>query len=165
MRDTQKERQRHRQREKQAPCRKPDVGLDYRTGSQDSGITPEPKAMLNHLATQASQFGIVCKQCHRPCDICNSAWSSYDRLIIYSQLGKRRNGVSLTLKILVSCVLLLLLCSWCHFVLYGSGTKNTNLFPSSLCRKYFPFTLDDFNIGLSCFLKKQWLKYAPILVQ
>ena len=38
MRDT--DRGRHRQREKQAPCREPDVGLDPRTlGSQ-----PEPKA-------------------------------------------------------------------------------------------------------------------------
>ena len=28
MRDTEKERQRHRQREKQTPCRETDVGLD-----------------------------------------------------------------------------------------------------------------------------------------
>ena len=42
MRDT--ERQRHRQREKQDPCGKPDVGLDPRTlGSQ----------ALNHRVTQA----------------------------------------------------------------------------------------------------------------
>ena len=38
MRDT--ERQRHRQREKQAPCRKHDVGLDPGT----PGAHPEPKA-------------------------------------------------------------------------------------------------------------------------
>ena len=30
MTDTEKERQRHKQREKQAPCREPDVGLDPR---------------------------------------------------------------------------------------------------------------------------------------
>ena len=30
MRDTQRERLRHRQREEQAPCREPDVGLDPR---------------------------------------------------------------------------------------------------------------------------------------
>ena len=30
MRDTQRQRQIHRQREKQAPCRKPDVGLNPR---------------------------------------------------------------------------------------------------------------------------------------
>ena len=31
MRDTKREGQRHRQREKQVPCREPDVGLDPRT--------------------------------------------------------------------------------------------------------------------------------------
>ena len=43
MRDTEGERQRHRQREKQAKCREPDVGLD--PGS--SGSHPGPKAVLN----------------------------------------------------------------------------------------------------------------------
>ena len=38
-----KESQRHRQREKQAPCREPDVGLD--PGSPESG--PGLKAVLN----------------------------------------------------------------------------------------------------------------------
>ena len=39
------EKQRHRQKEKQASCREPNVGLDFRT----SGSCPEPKAeMLNH---------------------------------------------------------------------------------------------------------------------
>ena len=40
MRDTERGRQRHRQREKQAPCREPDVGLDPLT----LGSRPEPKA-------------------------------------------------------------------------------------------------------------------------
>ena len=45
----QRERQRHRQREKQAPCGEPDVGLDLRTlGSQ-----PEPK-----VAQPLSQPGV-----------------------------------------------------------------------------------------------------------
>ena len=35
-----RERQRHRQREKQAPCREPDAGLDPRT----PGSRPGPKA-------------------------------------------------------------------------------------------------------------------------
>ena len=39
-RQTQKERKRHRQREKQAPCREPDVGLDPGT----PGSQPEPMA-------------------------------------------------------------------------------------------------------------------------
>ena len=39
MRDTER-RQRHRQREKQAPCRDPNAGLDPRT----PGSRPEPKA-------------------------------------------------------------------------------------------------------------------------
>ena len=42
-----RDRQRHRQRKKQAPCGEPDVGLDPRT----PGSHPEPKAdaqLLNH---------------------------------------------------------------------------------------------------------------------
>ena len=46
MRDTERERkgQRHRQREKQAPCREPDAGLN--PGSP--GSHPRLKAVLNH---------------------------------------------------------------------------------------------------------------------
>ena len=44
MRDT--ERQRHRQKEKHAPCREPDVGLD--PGSP--GSLPEPKAGTKPLS-------------------------------------------------------------------------------------------------------------------
>ena len=47
MRDTERERQGHRQRKKQDPCREPDVGLDPRS----PGSRPEPKAdaqPLNH---------------------------------------------------------------------------------------------------------------------
>ena len=40
MRDTEGEGQRHRQREKQAPCRKPDAGLDPRA----PGSNPKRKA-------------------------------------------------------------------------------------------------------------------------
>ena len=46
MRDTHKERQRHRQREKQAPFREPDVGLDPRT----PGSRPELKADAQPLS-------------------------------------------------------------------------------------------------------------------
>ena len=48
MRDIETERQRHRQREKQASCREPDMGLD--PGTPGSG--PGPKAgtkLLSHL--------------------------------------------------------------------------------------------------------------------
>ena len=48
MRDTHTERQRHRQREKQAPCREPDVGLDPRT----PGSHPVPKAGTKPLSHQ-----------------------------------------------------------------------------------------------------------------
>ena len=41
-----RERQRHRQREKQAPCGEPDVGLDPRT----LGSPPEPKADTQPLS-------------------------------------------------------------------------------------------------------------------
>ena len=44
MRDTERERQTHRQREKQAPRGEPDVGLD--PGSPAS--CPGPKVALNH---------------------------------------------------------------------------------------------------------------------
>ena len=46
MRDTEGERQRHRQREKQAPCREPDVGLDPRS----PGSRPGPKAGAKPLS-------------------------------------------------------------------------------------------------------------------
>ena len=46
MRDTEKERQRHRQREKQAPCREPDVGLKPRT----PGSCPGPKVDTQPLS-------------------------------------------------------------------------------------------------------------------
>ena len=50
MRD--RERQRHRQWEKQAPCREPDAGLDPET----PGSRPEPKAD----AQQLSHTGVPC---------------------------------------------------------------------------------------------------------
>ena len=46
MRDTERERYRHRQREKWAPCREPDVGLDPRT----LGSLPEPKTDAQPLS-------------------------------------------------------------------------------------------------------------------
>ena len=46
MRDTEKERKRHRQREKQAPYREPDEGLNPRT----PGSCPEPKADAKPLS-------------------------------------------------------------------------------------------------------------------
>ena len=46
MKDTHTERQRHRQREKQAPCREPDVGLNPRT----LGSRPELKADTQPLS-------------------------------------------------------------------------------------------------------------------
>ena len=60
MRDTQRERQRHRKREKQAPCREPNVGLDPGT----PGSHPEPKAdtqLLNHPGIPISDFLIIKK--------------------------------------------------------------------------------------------------------
>ena len=50
MRDT--ERQSHRQREKQAPCGGPDVGLDPRT----MGSKPEPKADTQALSHPGTPF-------------------------------------------------------------------------------------------------------------
>ena len=47
---TQREKQRHRQGEKQAPLREPDVGLDPRPWDQ----AQSQRQMLNRWATQAS---------------------------------------------------------------------------------------------------------------
>ena len=50
-----RERERYRQREKQAPCREPDAGLDPRT----PGSQPEPKAddqPLSHPGVPVSGF-------------------------------------------------------------------------------------------------------------
>ena len=55
MRDTELERQRHRQREKQAPYREPDVGFDPGT----PGSHPESKAdaqPLSHLGAPEGSF-------------------------------------------------------------------------------------------------------------
>ena len=43
-REREREREAETQREKQAPCREPDVGLDPRS----PGSCPGPKAALNH---------------------------------------------------------------------------------------------------------------------
>ena len=48
MRDTEGEKQRHRQREKQDPCREPDVGLDLDPGPW--GSRPGPKAEAQPLS-------------------------------------------------------------------------------------------------------------------
>ena len=50
MRDTQRESQRHRHREKQAPCREPDVGLHPRT----LGLGPELKTGAQQLSHSGS---------------------------------------------------------------------------------------------------------------
>ena len=50
-----KERQSHRQREKQAPCKEPDVGLD--PGSP--GSHPGLKAVLNRWATRATPYVVL----------------------------------------------------------------------------------------------------------
>ena len=58
MRDTEKERQRPRQREKQAPCREPDVGFEPGT----PGSRPGPKAgaiPLGHPGVSLTQWGTV----------------------------------------------------------------------------------------------------------
>ena len=55
MRHTQKERQRHRQAEKQAPCKEPDVGLD----PENPGSHAEPKAgaqPLSHSGIPVASF-------------------------------------------------------------------------------------------------------------
>ena len=77
MRGTDRERQRHRQREKQASCREPDSGLDPRT----PGSLPKPKAgtkPLSHpgipmqLVLTESQFFLSHKPFWKMSGSCNS---------------------------------------------------------------------------------------------
>ena len=56
MRDTNRERQRHRQREKQAPCREPDVGLDPRTLGSYPGLKADAQPLLSHLGVPYPAF-------------------------------------------------------------------------------------------------------------
>ena len=69
MRDTHTEGQRHRQREKQAPCREPDVELDPGTPGSCPGLTaavlshqgcPSPYFLVGSIVTLLS---LVCKLC------------------------------------------------------------------------------------------------------
>ena len=55
MRDTERESQRHRQREKQAPCREPDVGLEPTT----VGSRPELKADTQPLSHPGVPEGYI----------------------------------------------------------------------------------------------------------
>ena len=55
MRDTERERQRRRLREKQAPSGEPDVGLDPRT----PGSRPEPKAYAQPLSHPGAPISLV----------------------------------------------------------------------------------------------------------
>ena len=52
MKDTERERQRRSQREKQAPCREPNVGLDPKT----PGSCPELKANAQPLSHPGIQY-------------------------------------------------------------------------------------------------------------
>ena len=51
MKDTERDPQRHRQREKQAPCRKPDMGLNPGSPESHLGlkvvVNPEPPGLPN----------------------------------------------------------------------------------------------------------------------
>ena len=81
------ERQRHRQREKQAPCREPDMGLDPRT----SGSCPGPKAgtQLSHQSIPAVRVFVrvflpklICYFCIIPIKIPTGLSQGWDRLVL-----------------------------------------------------------------------------------
>ena len=55
MRDTHRERQRHRQREKQAPCREPNMGLDPRTAGSRSELKADAQP-LSHPGVPLAVF-------------------------------------------------------------------------------------------------------------
>ena len=54
MRDT--ERQKHRQREKQAPCREPDVGLDPGTPGSRSGLKADAQSLRQTLSRKENSM-------------------------------------------------------------------------------------------------------------
>ena len=60
MRDTHTEKQRHRQREKHAPCRDPDVGLDPRTPGSRPGLKAGTK-LLSHpgIPRRVEEFNLL----------------------------------------------------------------------------------------------------------
>ena len=63
--ETQRERLRHRQREKQAPCGEPDAGLDPRT----PGSRPELKADAQPLSHQGPLVGLLLLTFHKAQEI------------------------------------------------------------------------------------------------
>ncbi|CAK7295950.1 hypothetical protein VULLAG_LOCUS5081 [Vulpes lagopus] len=73
---THRERQRHRQREKQAPCREPHAGLQTRTPGL--GSLPEPKAdaqPLTHHVLRNDILILNSQACHSLCR--KIRWSPY----------------------------------------------------------------------------------------
>ena len=54
MRDTERERQRHGQKEKQAPCREPDVGLDPGSPGSGPGLKAGAKSLSHPGIPQSS---------------------------------------------------------------------------------------------------------------
>ena len=56
MRDTDRERQRYRQREKQAPCGELDVGLDPRTPGSRPGLKAGTKLLSHPEIPGSSKF-------------------------------------------------------------------------------------------------------------
>ena len=58
MRDTERERQRHRRREKQAPCREPYLGLDPGSPESHPGLKAGAKP-LSHPGIPHSRFFFV----------------------------------------------------------------------------------------------------------
>ena len=60
MRDTEKERQRHRQRGKQAPCREPDMGLNPVTPGSCPGPNAGPQPLSHPGIPDEHLFYTLC---------------------------------------------------------------------------------------------------------
>ena len=98
MRDTERKRQRHRQREKQAPCREPDVGFDLRT----PGSTPEPKADAQPLSCPGAPDPSLLKV------ISVSPQTGFWFLFLASSANFYHSCYCIELNYLLSCLCLLL---------------------------------------------------------
>ena len=85
MRDTEKERQRHRPREKQAVWKEPDEGLDPRT----PGSHPGPKADALPLSHPGAPFIDIFIVVSLKRKIFKSYLETWDRLTLSCHLGRQ----------------------------------------------------------------------------
>ena len=114
MRDTEREKERHRQREKQAPCWEPNAGLD----SRSPGSCPWPQAGAQPL----SHPGVPPKISLSVCEYKDSCWA----LPSPCQLFRVGVGAQWLERGSHRIVTSSLYRAWCHPFLWGAEEKIVN---------------------------------------